>query len=908
MSARNQSQQRQQSSVVRLVEAPSMSTPSVVMLLSLTLLLAMPRMAASGGLPTSPEAWEWLTDSTIPDKDRHPDLNDAEWNSWTKEVVVQSGGMMGVGISIVMGLLMSVLTIFFCCRCRSHNRIDAEISMGQGQHYDVKHLAARARSHRRMLVGGVVLSVLGTGALAGYAFMTTTESQDTLGNIVDGTDVFMTEFQLSLCAVDGGEDCVAGSVGDYLGVIQSSVERTLDSSVDWLDNLGELVPPLDLAASNLTELEQALNSTEAALLAVNASMLAMETTLTNSNYLRFGLDFELPLIAQEDVESLGSNRESVRDGRGSIADSRREVYDQLVAPDSPIAILKYQLDNVPGNEEASAPEDLRQTAVGALTDLLDFFQGWTKDVYDVQYGTLDGLWTRAMDDFVDGVALGTAIIAFLPAAVLLLLSIFATMCGSAKPLYMDMMFIFLVQGLYCLSAGAYLLVATVNQDVCDAHPEIVRNVFTDPISSLTPETQSNVAVGTAVMNILNCHGQRGDPPTADNNLVSIMGIQDMFDIEEQLAQSGEAITSQRSTLEDQKQVVRDALAPLQGVDPFGTDVREQFDLDASQQSVSDVLGRLPPSDFDRDDAGQRALFEAEYLSDGASGFVWQNATSGLPLYSAVLGDINGILLGMEDAHSFTTAGAPFSFLIGALPLNYTGAGELLKADTFCGAASDFDDADNDMTTESGGGFLIYEYGGQDDDLCANITIFDAYTQIIDAFDELNANFTQDALRLDGHLLFLDGNLTALADSQFAMAASLNSVNTSLGALLPGMDRLLTEMDALVVQLLDINNDVMSADAYTNCGYIGDFYRDVYLGEVCGDFQTYVVAVGGVQLAVAIIMFFTFLIIGCYAPAMRRKYNSVIPGTGEESEDQEYVLNVKKPKAQNTPLLGPDGFN
>lgn len=47
--------------------------------------------------------------------------------------------------------------------------------------------------------------------------------------------------------------------------------------------------------------------------------------------------------------------------------------------------------------------------------------------------------------------------------------------------------------------------------------------------------------------------------------------------------------------------------------------------------------------------------------------------------------------------------------------------------------------------------------------------------------------------------------------------------------------------------------------HCRCGYIGDFYRDVYIDGMCGSLQGNVEAVSGPAFATVVLMFVSFCI-------------------------------------------------
>jgi hypothetical protein len=61
-----------------------------------------------------------------------------------------------------------------------------------------------------------------------------------------------------------------------------------------------------------------------------------------------------------------------------------------------------------------------------------------------------------------------------------------------------------------------------------------------------------------------------------------------------------------------------------------------------------------------------------------------------------------------------------------------------------------------------------------------------------------------------------------------------------------------------------------------CGYVGKFYKDVYLGSVCKGFNSDLRGIGAPMLAVAIIAFISYFLHGCCGPALRTRPGTVVP--------------------------------
>jgi uncharacterized membrane protein YGL010W len=64
--------------------------------------------------------------------------------------------------------------------------------------------------------------------------------------------------------------------------------------------------------------------------------------------------------------------------------------------------------------------------------------------------------------------------------------------------------------------------------------------------------------------------------------------------------------------------------------------------------------------------------------------------------------------------------------------------------------------------------------------------------------------------------------------------------------------------------------------YAMCGYVGKFYKDVYIGSVCKGFNSNLRGIGAPMIAVAIIAFISYFLHGCCGPALRSRPGTVVP--------------------------------
>lgn len=65
----------------------------------------------------------------------------------------------------------------------------------------------------------------------------------------------------------------------------------------------------------------------------------------------------------------------------------------------------------------------------------------------------------------------------------------------SQPLYLNMLFVFIVQGLFCIVAGVFLFIAKINGDICEHHLSLLENNI----------RESNTTVTVSPLPISLCH-------------------------------------------------------------------------------------------------------------------------------------------------------------------------------------------------------------------------------------------------------------------------------------------------------------------------------------------------------------------------------------------------------------------
>jgi hypothetical protein len=847
--------------------------------LAAILLLTLHGSDASSSFPASIPLADWTWEN-------------GQVKAYTQEVLVQTGGG-GIGISVLMGLIMFIFWVVAICRCRRIARRDRLISSGQFQ--GDKQINAgnaaqelnvlRLRSRKKLWIAsyGIFVAYI---LCACVAYLGTTKVKTTFDRSINGVDTFMTDIQRKLCSATAEGDCEQGSVGNLMDMIAGSVTSVMDDTVATLDSFSLLLPPLAEVNVELAGMDDAFQGMDVHLPKVAAAADAASAILADGEFQAYGIAISLPTVESTVYTNIAAARVNVNTAASTLATSEAELSAQLIGPDSPVQQLRTRVDDESGNEQPPGETNLRSESLVPVDEIMDQLHSLSSSANDFQIGDLDD-WDGAVQDNMTYVSIGVAAVIFLPGIILLLSLCFAGMCKSPKPFYLSMTFGFVFQGIFCLIAGIFLIIAKVDKDVCANHEELLRVNVKQTFSANGIETRP---LGEVLVDTFQCNSEFGDPVTPSNNLVDIMGVREMFDISSSLENPSQMILDQQSTIRAQQQTVRDAQAPLDDINPEVGDFVDDFNSTAAHQSISETLSQLPLENFDRDNAGEQALFEARYLpGDGSAsdpGFRWN--TDGPTIvrsnpdptvydsqfYADNVQKFDVLLREMEQVNNLVACNASdFGFLDALLTASASISIDLLgeSLDLICGQtdASPFYDGDTDDLSDRNGCNLYNNAvaATSQADLCfSQIT---SQTQVINYYDEINSAFVFNVTALDDLVSQMQGNITIVELHQTDIHSGLTSSNASLESMHEFIGQKALALSALSDDVLGINDVAMRSPEFTTCGHIGTFYRDVLMGSVCHDLLATYQMTAGPSLTVAILMFVAFFTHGCLAISLRR---------------------------------------
>ncbi|KAG5187691.1 hypothetical protein JKP88DRAFT_253938 [Tribonema minus] len=397
-----------------------------------------------------------------------------QWKAYGATVSEHTAGF-GIALMFVLGLLMSILAIVFCCRCRSLRRIDREIGEGKGFH-DQAAIAYRVTKQRKLLWVGTVMLVVGYAACAGVAYEKALSTDVAFGNAYDGADKFALDLQKAVCAQDGARECEDKSLGAFLEAVYGATTAVLNGTAAFLGTAGITMTS-------------------------NTTLYGMLTCTPPP-----------PLIAAPPPpprwQSEGRPRDIERyaSTAGVTATSNTTLYAMQGPLGASATFVASEIDAEHGNEVDGVP-DLREGVTVVLDATLTQLRNFTRTIYKYQTGAAVDV-DDAFNQWIKPAAAAAGGIVFLPGIVLVLLAFCTAMCKNPRPLYLNMAFVYKVQGFYCLLGGLFLTLAYVNSDLCDQHKEIIVEQF--------PKTSASVAAAAALVVLPNMAAARNgyDPAAA----------------------------------------------------------------------------------------------------------------------------------------------------------------------------------------------------------------------------------------------------------------------------------------------------------------------------------------------------------------------------------------------------------
>ncbi len=389
-------------------------------------------------LPESAEDWEWVLDLIDGKSLTYP--KGENWNEYYKEVLIQTGGM-GLGIALIVGLAMTICIVVFHFKGKRRKETSERITRSNGK-YGTNLEDTSCRSRRNLWVG-LMACFAGYTISAGLAYQAIIESEKTFSKSLDGTHEFLTKLQLSLCDINGGLDCHQGSIGEYLFNVKGSVDGTLDDVVAWIRDLGNLTNPLESAKAELEDTDATLSKIEQTLTSMNCTIAGINTTFSNPVYDDIDFDLEISTLETSHLESIQSGQVAAKSGIDAIEASKNDIAEAL-GENSTVKALEYQIDDIQGNELASAPLDLRTIVTDLVYAMIFVFSDTTTDINDIQIGALNDVEEIA-DTYFKPAAAAVAGVLFLPAFILFLAVLCVVAVSSPRPLYATMAFSFLFQ-------------------------------------------------------------------------------------------------------------------------------------------------------------------------------------------------------------------------------------------------------------------------------------------------------------------------------------------------------------------------------------------------------------------------------------------------------------------------------
>ncbi len=833
--------------------------------------------------------------------------NPSNPQAYIKEVAIGTGGI-GIGIALLLGLVLFFSWIFCLCRCKKIEKRDKAIEAGVfngdkhiSQLYPYHDVEVAARKQRKVLWFGTFVLLLGYAICAGVAYKTVKNSKGVYDKVILGADTLLGDVQGALCTAemnDSGNvdfgDCNDGSIGDFLSTIKQKVGRMFDDGVDIIQSLGESITHVQGFQDTMSDIDDSLVSMEGSLDVISTNLTVLESSLGVANpLLDPSSQIEMPSInvPPEVTGQLQNARSVVGEAIDMLQEMETDIQQTMVDDNSQVGRFRLMIDDIPGNE-LDGDSDLRSEVMEVLKtgdkEIKDIIE-MTSDFRSEQLGKLN----KNYDSQFHSVSLLAFALLALPGVLLLLLSMCAAIIKSPKPFYCSMAFSFFTLGIYCLLGGLCLLLVKITTDGCDNIDTLLLTNLRDEFEFVAPngKTIQSPPLGEAAIALYQCRGRVGDNPDETNNYIGILGLGEFFDISDMLSPATDAVNNIVGKIEGQGGIAEQLKEPINGI-PEEFD----FDVDSALQSCThateeteQLLSELPPSEFDRDDPEQVALFENYYMT-GANplvAFTWNTALG--DVYSSNVEQLSLILKAMQQTNDIIGCNNfdfdEFSGRIdtGDPHLSYNFIRDNLDGVKYCdplsGAFISTNDADGDYslcTLYTGTGFT----GA---DVCGNtgyMTQVSLQTAQINVVDGINTQFVDAVTEAAGAVSNIkDGvNLQKLEmDNIVQQKGHLNTLVDGVDAFFSNVRENVLELKERIVELNDV---VGTVDQYSMCGYLGDAYTEIVEEALCTNMVEDVRALAVLILVVVMTMFVGFCFHGIYATSLRKR---IVPG-GTRSRD------------------------
>lgn len=698
----------------------------------------------------------------------------------------------------------------------------------------------------------IVSALLGLCVVAIFAYQSKFDASakmfldDVEGFMLDGADAMCT-------SQEGSSACNPKSIGKFVDMTEAETTDTLAELVAYLEAIDDNVYPylnatindLNAAKADLENIEVYANQINAdiALIQQYKDWLVASSPATTPTPLSEGLpEGDLPTVTNAQLAAVDDGVAAVNTALTNADDAYRSIQ-KFMATDVAQAVAEFNTSDPAGTttQQLLAPLDQVSEALGKARDTtIQYYQ--TTDEQGERYTGYLALKTWAV-----------SIIFLLPLLFLVFLTLMNrtyTTCSGHLVVGMCCSYVCLL--LFLLLGMVFSLLAALNGTVCEYHLAVLAKV---PAQNVTVNDVELHITPAVLKSALRCPNTPG--VTADNNFVSLLGAEQVFNVSSQVEEALAQIEEARTSFDAEAQI-SDAvqqLASLQNSTAFNI-TESGTDIAAYRGEVVTLLEDLPPVDMDRDNDTQRDGLTHYYITDPK--FSWRLYDTNLTAVNALLDGATPIPPGFLPVYTFQTA---WNFTSATVEAEPAWEDVVFKAPTTLDDLLDGLATTDPFTTAANKAVAV------------NAEVHTNLTAVVQAIDDIQRDV--DAIGA------VQGNIQTLQ----------TQVNTTLYALL---DQARGIMAGLVTQednIRDLSSFVTTAPEYTKCGWVGDFYHEGFQEGFCGDLHHSVSTMWPFMLAASVCLFVSFVTFSCFV----RKPRWYLDPSYESMDDRNALTPGRTPR-------------
>mmetsp|Transcript_33188 Transcript_33188/g.43729 ORF Transcript_33188/g.43729 Transcript_33188/m.43729 type:complete len:820 (+) Transcript_33188:229-2688(+) len=774
-----------------------------------------------------------------------------EANEYGQSLSVRTLGF-GIGCAAIVGLFNFIVCVGCCCRlpcccrcCKKNAKIgssggenngeevkqDEEIQVAKGLRSGEVEVPYSRMRYRLFyaLYGVVFVGMLLCGALAANF------CQDTQGVVDDSfeaTKTLMLESAEFLCSDDEealkdsdyeGNVCEDDTLGDFLQDAEAYAFGIFDQAIVALSGVAQITNITDSILAGAAMAPGLVSGMKSAMVNINTTIYLIHDEI---NYLSDdsntgGVDISgdlpdfstLPTVTNDDMQVFDDAKEDMESMVKDVNSTSQSLNDMLGTVNEYI----FLMDGVEGNE-ANGTVDYKVKMQESLDPFYDSLINTSLSILEIEEKTdevhLD------VQEYYDSYTAGIALFAWLPAIVVLLTCCCTFGCKSRKPLALSMVFLFLFHGLYCMVFGFLLTFQAINSDLCDWHVVILEDVVPSVL---------NFTYADKIYDVLSCPEAVDGVITEDNNLIDILDARQLLNIS----------TSTGGLKKEFTQNVYSVMASLSRANSSVTaasnvDVETSITFNSTEVTapLMSIKRDLPPSPFERNNPEHQAQFMSYYGTGDLSAFSFSD-------YWNYIQDVNVILAAMS--------------IIPTGPDSYDNATIQNLTTSFINTS--------EWTSAS---YTPYTYS----DLYTAVYITQVQTEVLSTVVDANDLTHSTITKVFGYVGVIEMDLLeieAMTQGLIGLGAGIADGFAQLSSYIKYM--IFVQLMGAFDQMNSIQDFLFGANQYTQCGFIGNFYRDFYLDTWCIDLNQNLYDIGMSFVVLVFLMAGGHLLIGFFYPTI-----------------------------------------